>query len=278
MPLIYCIALIFLPYLYDLFINLYLPTLFFLALSSIFWFVLIKKHYGLSLFILLLLVLTRDEAMIITMSLVIIFLLKKQKEIRRRYFSGFILGVLIVSILGLLLTTYATRSNTNLHKMSGPFFSVLRMPLFLIRNLTGFEHWVDTYRTLEPYTHEPLIRWDVPSCIRRISRIRQFGIYQWNPRNIINTFWLILSVFGTGPTIILFFLKRKKIKEIVESSLSYMVIFTYSCLIMILSPSLGPPGIRYYINAWPLFFLLLPILIKQIIGIHKLDHACPIIS
>ncbi|MDP2913975.1 MAG: hypothetical protein Q8O91_00825 [Candidatus Aminicenantes bacterium] len=40
-----CLGFIFLPYLFILFHDLYLQTLFFLALSTVFWYIILKKQY-----------------------------------------------------------------------------------------------------------------------------------------------------------------------------------------------------------------------------------------
>lgn len=105
-------ALIFLPYLYVLHYEIYIQSLFFIALSSIYWLLVMKKRYLLSLTLLFLLFLTRDDTIIISLSFILIILLKKQRDLSKRTSYFFIAAIIAMAILGFSITTYLTRTNT----------------------------------------------------------------------------------------------------------------------------------------------------------------------
>jgi hypothetical protein len=263
-----CFGFVFLPYLFVLFHDLYLQTLFFLALSAVFWYLILKKRYLAGVSLLFLMGLTRDETVIIAAAFIVVILLKKQKDLTTKpawLFSG---AVLLTTGFGAFLTSFLTRSNTNLNKLSQLLFSVLRLPLFLFENLTGLQHWLDTYKVLPDYTHPPMFVFDLPAWFQKFSAIKQAGIYEWNLILPATLILLILSAFGTGPTILYFFWKKTKFKEL-RGSLALNAMLLFGCLIFVLSPALGPPVIRYFVNAWPLFFLVMPVLLKTLWTVDK---------
>jgi hypothetical protein len=190
---------------------------------------------------------------------------KGPKE-REHYF--YIIATIIVGGLSVAIIAYNTRTNVNMHHIPDLLFLILRMPLFLMRNFTGFEHWVDTYQSLPFYTHQPLVVFEAPRWISSISSIRQIGIYEWNFVNITRTMKLILSLFGTAPTILFYFIRRKR-SELISSSLPFNTILFSGCMLFILAPCLGPASYRYYINAWPVFFLIVPFLLDRV---RKVDR------
>jgi len=263
-----CFGFVFLPYLFILFHDLYVQTLFFLALSAVFWLLILKKRYLAGVSLLFLMGLTRDETVIIAAAFLAVILLKKQRDLTKRPAFLFSAAVLLTTAGGVFLTSFLTRSNTNINKLSQFLFSVLRLPLFLFTNLTGLQHWLDTYKVLPDYTHPPMVVFDLPAWFQKFSAIKQAGIYEWNLILPATLLLLILSAFGTGPTILYFFWKKTKFKEL-RGSLALNAMLLFGCLIFVLSPALGPPVLRYFVNAWPLFFLVMPVLLKTLWTVDK---------
>lgn len=258
-----CFGFVFLPYLFILFHDLYLQTLFFLALSAVFWVLILKKKYLAGMILLLPMSLTRDETIIIVAAFLAVILLKKQKDLARTPAFLFSAALLTTTGGGAVLTSLLTQANTNINKMSQLLFSVLRLPLFFFENLTGLQHWLDTYKALPTYTHPPLVVFDLPSWFQKFSIIKQAGVYEWSLILPATLVLLLLSAFGTGPTILYFFWKKTRFKELGDS-LALNVMLLSGGLIFVLSPALGPPVIRYFVNAWPLFFLVMPVLLKNL--------------
>jgi hypothetical protein len=261
--LLACLGFIFLPYLFILFHDLYIQTLFFLALSAVFWRLILKKQYLAGVILLFLMSLTRDEAVVVVLAFLAVILLKKQRDLDRKPSLIFSAAILASTGGGAVLTTLLTQTNTNLNRLSQLLFTVMRVPLFLFENLTGLQHWLSTYQNLPYYTHPPLWVIDLPSWIQKISVIKQAGIYEWNLILPATLILLILSAFGTGPTILYFLWKRTKFKEL-KGSLALNAMLLYGGAIFVLSPALGPPVIRYFVNAWPLFFLVMPVLVRKL--------------
>ena len=263
-----CLAFIFLPYLFILFHDLYLQTLFFLALSAVFWRLILKKRYLAGVILLFLMSLTRDEAVVVVLAFLAVILLKKQKDLGRKPALIFSTAVLTAAGSGAVLTTLLTQTNTNLNRLSQFLFTLIRVPLFLFENLTGFQHWLDTYKILPDYTHAPMVVFDLPAWVQKYSAIKQAGIYEWNILLPVTLALLILSAFGTGPTILFFLWKKTKFNEL-RDSLALNAMLVFGSLIFIMSPTLGPPVIRYFANAWPAFFLVMPVLLRKLWAAHR---------
>jgi len=263
-----CFGFVFLPYLFILFHDLYIQTLFFLALSAIFWLLILKKKYLAGVILLFPMSLTRDETVIIVAAFLAVILLKKQKDLARTPAFLFSAALLTTTGGGAVLSSLLTQGNTNINKMSQFMFSVLRLPLFFFENLTGLQHWLDTYKALPTYTHPPLVVFDMPSWSQKFSIIKQAGIYEWNLIIPAILALMLLSAFGTGPTILYFLWKKTRFREL-RDSLALNVMLLSGGLIFFLSIALGPPAIRYFVNAWPLFFLVMPVLLKNLWNSEK---------
>lgn len=269
--LILCIALIFLPYLFLFYHDLYLPTLFFNALTCIYWFLIIRKRYLFSLFLLFVLYFVREESIIIALSFILAMLVKifNSPEERKKYFV-YILGTVLMIFLGWSIITYITRNNNNMERLPNLIYLIAKIPLYTMRNFLGFEHWVDVYKNLPSYTHPPILTLKLPLWICKISGIKQFGIYQWNFNNVINTLFFNLSSFGTGSTIMIYFFRKHGFKSLVKKShFTFTMILLYGCLQFILSSLISFPQLRFYFNAWPMFFLIMPLFLKQIYLVNK---------
>jgi hypothetical protein len=263
-----CFGFVFLPYLFVLFHDLYLQTLFFLALSAVFWYLILKKRYLAGVLLLFLMSLTRDETVVIAAAFLAVILLKKQRDLEKTRSLLFSAAILMTTGAGAVLTSLLTRSNTNINRLSQFLFTAIRVPLFLFENLTGLQHWLDTYKVLPDYIHPPLVVFDLPAWVQKFSAIQQAGIYEWNLILPATLILLLLSAFGTGPTILYFLWKKTKFKEL-RGSLALNAMLLFGCLIFVLSPALGPPVIRYFVNAWPLFFLVMPVLLKTLWTVDK---------
>lgn len=263
LSLVASIGIIFLPFIFIVYKELYVQTLFFVSLSSLYWFLLIYKRYLLTFFILLLLLLTHDASIIILFSLMSALLINiiRHPNIRKYYF--YFVATIIIGILSSIIIASNMQTNIDIHRLPPLAFYFLRLPFWGIRNLTGLQLWVDTYKKLYFYTHEPLIIFNAPGWLSSISLIKQLGIYDWSFINVNLTLLYIFSIFGTGPTILLYYFKHKNFKINVQPVVFNTILFS-GCASFILGPFLGLPMPRYYCYAWPVFFLILPILLREI--------------
>jgi len=262
-PILLCIVLIFIPSIFLLYNNLYRPNLFFTAISSIYWYFLIRKKHLMSLLILFLLFLTRKESMVIAFIFILALLIELLMRANKKALS-YIFGTLAVWGLGYAIVSYLTRHNVNMHHMGTLFFLAFKFICGVVLSLTGFSHWVDTYQVLPYYTHTPWIVWDSPQWIRSISHIRQFGIYEWSIMSILRPLLFLVSLFGTGPAILLYFIKQNSLKGLIKTgSLAFNTILLYGIAMFILAPCIGP-SFRFYLNAWPVFFLIMPFFLRQV--------------
>lgn|GEM_PF-2974219 len=268
LPLGAAFGFVFLPYLFILFHDLYLQTLFFLALSALFWLLILRKKYLAAVPLLFLMSLTRDEAVLIALVFLAVLLFRRPKDMSPRSAALFSAAVVAATGLGAFLTSFLTRANTNINRMSQMLFSALRLPLFLFENLTGLQHWLDTYKVLPDYTHPPMVAFDLPAWVQKFSAIRQFGFYEWNPVLPAWLVLLVLSAFGTGPTIVFCLWKRTKFRSL-RGSLALSAMLLFGALVFVISPALGPPVLRYFANAWPLFFLVMPALLRPLWDVDR---------
>lgn len=68
----------------------------------------------------------------------------------------------------------------------------------------------------------------------------------------------------------------------IKGSLAINVMLLFGCILFVMAPSVGPPRFRYYINAWPAFFLVMPIFLKKIQNSNKSEYmriiACHLLA
>ncbi|UCC95704.1 MAG: hypothetical protein JSW40_02875 [Candidatus Omnitrophota bacterium] len=271
-PLSASIAFIYLPYLFYLYRSLYLPAIFFLCLTSLYWFLLLHRRYWISLLVLFLLLLAREEALVISVSFLLASIIHVAKNLRDRKWYIYISTAIIIIILSQIIMGNISASSMNTHNIPAVFSFFLRIPAYFFRNFLGLLHWVDTFPRKLGYVDEPILIFEAPHWLKAISSIKQWGIYKWDANCLIRTYIITLSVFGTGPIVVLFFLKRIG-RKIIGKSVPINTILFSGCILFILSPVMGLDMIRYYVTAWPLFFILLPFLLKQIRNVDNAVYA-----
>lgn len=262
-PLVASVALIFLPSVFILYHNCYNQTLFFISLTALYCLFLIRKRYFMSLLVIFLMLLTRDEAIIILLSFILVVSINVFRGLNKKWYYLYAITGVAVGISSWCVIAYNTQGNVNIHHMPVAFCFIMRTPAFLMRNLTGFMYWVDTYKNLPQYPNSPLLVLEAPVWLMRISAIRQIGIYDWNPSCVTRTFLIILSVFGTAPTMLLYLLKKKGFRN-VTGSLAFGTILISGCLLFILAVVAGFTDLRYYNVAWPVFFFIIPLFLNHI--------------
>lgn len=262
------VTLIFMPYLFSLFHDCYIQTLFFLSLASVYFFLLIRKKYFLSILMLAILLLTRDEALIYFIAFMILTIMKIIRDPKKAQNAFYLAMTGALGIFCQVFIAISTRANTNLHHLPHFLASLLRIPLFYVRNFTGLSFWFDTYNKLPEYTHSPLWSMDAPKLVQKISVIKKMGIYEWDIMPLILTLLSMASVFGIGSLLWYYIVKKKaNIKNLY--SLAFGTIFFSGSFLFLLAPGSGPAAIRYYICAWPLFFLIMPLFFVQIKQLDK---------
>jgi len=269
-PLFHGICFLFAPMLLFAFENCYIQDLFYFSLLSVYFWLLIKERYIFSLLLLCFLFLTREVTIILAISSIIAGLIKMKTSNKQEHAISFILPTFLVSAATMGLLAYLTRNNTNMHNMSNTLFTLFRAPLFLIRNLTGIKHWVDGYASLPlcGYTHEPIFVVAAPGFIKSVSNISQIGIYEWAFADVLVTIFSMLTLFSIGPAIIFYFVRHKKI-GLFARPYWFIVAYIYGLISFLLTPSMGPAGWRYLAYSWPLFWLILPFLIKEAYDHHN---------
>jgi hypothetical protein len=263
-PLSLSIALIFLPYLFAMHHGLYNQIIFFAFLSSAYWFLLVRRKYVVSFLLLFLLFLTRDEAIVIAFSFIAATLIALRRNPEKTTYVVYIAAAILVTLLGLGVTAYITRFNTNIFGLTTPFYLVLKIPYHFVRNFLGFQIWLDPFRTHQLLQGDPLIAFEIPRWMGSISSITEIGIYAWNGKRILSTLLIPLSIFGTGPTIMLFFLCKKKL-TILENQLAFNAILFYGCTVFVLAPFIGTLMFKLWTNAWPVFFFGIPLLLQTVL-------------
>jgi hypothetical protein len=262
LTLVSIIAVIFSPILFRLYRDLYLQPLFFCFLSSIYWFLLLYKKYLFSIFLLLLMLFTRDESIIILFSFIAALTIcaLKGKKVVCYYYIMLTISILAFSwvIIGNL-----TKNNVNIHHLPNFLFQTLRIPMYSFENITGLRHWLSTYSNSPDYTHPPFFVFDAPSWIRNNSLITKIGIYEFDKTIPLQTILILLSTFGTAPAIIFYFLKNRIIR-IRENAIFFNTIMFSGLSLFVLSLGLSSSGWRYCINSWPVFLITFPILLNEI--------------
>ncbi|MGD1101907.1 MAG: hypothetical protein ABSA59_07545 [Terriglobia bacterium] len=167
------------------------------------------------------------------------------------------LGVVIVAALGMGVTTAAVHAALpNKHGVSTVEMYVLKVPYAFCYNFLGLVFWTDTNASTINCAPRSII-----NVAGHLGSIRQVGFCGFRPRLILETLAVFLVPFGVEPAI-LARLVREHWRALPKYGYVFQTAFGYGATCLVLAPVTGPGPARYFLYAWPLYWLALPELLK----------------
>ncbi len=225
----------------------YIPDLFHVALISLFFLLLLKERIGWSLIVLLIAFLARENTLVLCLLGAGVGYLRRHKLL----FWG-CLGVLFLGVVSTSL--FAKLGQPNIHKIPDFLYLAAKVPYNFLGNVLGIVVWSDVRTDVG----EPIIKWLLPTYLR-IGADKEVGVLlRWQMP--LNTFVLLLTLFGIGPLLLIRFLRRWR-ELFVELPLAIQLAFLYGLVSWLLGPVLGNWVERLIGYGWPVFWIALPYLI-----------------
>ncbi|MHA1686995.1 MAG: hypothetical protein ACTSYD_11425 [Candidatus Heimdallarchaeaceae archaeon] len=256
-PPVIGVAIVFTPFLLHLFRDYYLPDLFHASLLGLFLILLMNQKLWASLLILLLLHLTRESTILLSLCIVLVSLYKSQ----RRY----AIAVFVITAIGMVFTSIATRlGQPNIHEINALLYMLFKIPFNFSKNILGVQLWTNTLalRCSESFPHDPIFTVSIPSWLR-LGSIRAIGIYDFNPLRPLKTLQLLLTLFGIAPTLVIFSLKKVRKQILINNSVWFLVALMYGLVSFFVGTSLGTSVRRLIGYGWPAFWLVTPVLMVR---------------
>jgi len=251
------VAIVFTPFLLHLFRDYYLPDLFHASLLGLFLILLMNQKLLVSLLILLLLHLTRESTILLSLCIVLVSLYKSQ----RRY----AIAVFAITAIGMFFTSIATRlGQPNIHEINTFLYMLFKIPFNFSKNILGVQLWTNTLalRCSESFPHDPIFTVSIPSWLR-LGSIRAIGIYDFNPLRPLKTLQLLLTLFGIAPTLVIFSLKKVRKQILINNSVWFLVALMYGLVSFFVGTSLGTSVRRLIGYGWPAFWVVTPVLMVR---------------
>jgi hypothetical protein len=234
------------PFLLSAFILYYFPDLMHAALVGVFFLLYRNKHYWWGLPVLLALVLTRESTALLTLAILYVALKN------RRYADG--AAALAVTALGFLLVGFLTGPSANRHALSTLAYLPGKVLFNFSRNVLGFPLWTNTLGDCEPLHKIAVPGW-LPS-----GSIHTVGVCAFNPLFPLRTFAVMLTIFGTAPTILAWKLHRARHEGGSPLSPWILLALVYGLVSFLAGPVLGAQVGRLCGYGWPAFWLAMPAL------------------
>ena len=201
--------------------------------------------------ILFLLHLTRESTILLSVWLALI-------SLRRRAWA-LALSIVAVAVVGTGVTSTAVHAALpNKHGVNILEMYVLKVLYAFCHNLLGLVFWTDTNAS----TINCVPRW-VASVAGRLGSIRQVGFCGFQPGLILGTLAAFLGPFGVEPAI-LARLVRESWRTLPKQGYVFQAAFGYGAICLVLAPLIGTDPARYFLYAWPLYWLALPQLLTGV--------------
>jgi hypothetical protein len=243
--------LLFNPFLIRSFNEAVLPDLFFAALLGLFFIFMYYSYLWPSLVMLLLLYLTRDNALFLCLAL-----------IAGAWYQGrlkWAVGAALVWPMAMVILSMVTSGTggDNLYKISNKFYLILKVPKNLLYNVGGILIW----NNIHPTVGIPFIKIAIPAWLP-LGALHTIGICAWQPTIPLRTITLVLTTFGVLPSLLAFILTRN-FPMVQGISLWMLVALLFGCSSFFVGVMVSLDIGRQIGYAWPAFWLAAPMLLQQ---------------
>lgn len=251
------VLLVFSPYLLQIFRNYYITELMYGTVVAAFFFLLSRDRKWWALGVLVLVLLTRQEGMVLAGFVVLVALLKRER--------AFALGAAVASVLGLVARSMMSAGASNVHQLNDALYTVLHLPYYLADNYLGVRLWTDSLAI----RCNPAWTVPVPSWIH-LGTIHAVGGCPFEPALPLTTAIDWLAIFGIAPTLLVVYLwkGRRQRRAALATPMWILIAVAYGFALLLLLNnetviSGGEWGARQFAKAWPAFWLGAPAILAS---------------
>ncbi len=250
------IPLFLLPYFPSALNEIFLPDIFYIFLTALFFLFLFYKKEALSLIILFSLFLARESTIILALILIILSWLHSKK----------LLAIATLCVIGISFFITGSISNIgqpDIHGLSGPVYIVFKFAYNFMVNVFGARFWVNTYHTCEP-----IFKFFLPHA-KLFGNIREAGFCGFDFSLPINTLVTLLTIFGIAP-LIFFYVFKTRLKDVFKDFPFWILVaVVYGVAHYFLGIVAGTGVWRIVGYSWPAFLLTTPIFTRKFFNINK---------
>ncbi len=250
------IPFLFLPYFLEMTREFFLPDIFYISLTALFFLFLFLRKEGLSLIVLFFLFLTRELAILPALILIGTSWFRSKRLLA--------VTALIVTLVSIYTSgAVGAMGEPNIHNLSTPVYMVLKLSYNFLANGLGIRLWVNTYDFCEP-----VFRVALPP-LKSLGSLKEAGLCGFDPSFPIGTIVILLTVFGILP-LLLFRALRGKYPQILKDAPFWLLIaLVYGLLQYIVGIPAGTGVGRIVGYGWPAFLLAAPFLVSRFFKMDK---------
>jgi hypothetical protein len=226
----------------------YLPDLFHMALTALFFLCLLKERVGWGLVVLWIAFTARESTVLLCVVCLVVGWWRRERTLA--------LGSLAVIFLGTAATApFVKLGQPNLHHLPDILYLPLKLAWNFLVNIFGVKIWSD----VRAEVGTPIVTWQLPVWLH-IGTDRVVGLCL-NWKHPANTLITLATLFGVGPVLMARFLRNWRTAQALPTPL--LIIGSYGLIAFILGTSLGDWTERLIGYGWPLFWIILPYLWRQ---------------
>ena len=239
----------------------YLPDLFSAGLTGMFFYFLYRSFFWPSLVSLLLVYLTRENAIFLCLSLAGVALYK--------YRLRWAIAGTLVLVAGIVITSIAGRHGLpQPYQMNFLLYLALKIPKGFLYNVGGILIWTNVYPDVgTPYWLITLPGW-LP-----LGKLNTLGITPMQPLVSLNTIMILLTTFGVAPSLLALQLAKHWKQIFSDNQLWLQVAIIYGVSSFLIGIAVSYDVFRLIGYAWPAFWLALPALLLRYSNLNRSSLA-----
>jgi len=239
------------PFLIRSFSLVFLPDLFSAGLTGLFFYLLYRSFFWLNLVVLLLVYLTRENAIFLCLSLAAVGLYK--------YRVRWAVAGSVVLVAGILITSLAGRHGLpQEYNMNFLLYLALKVPKNFLYNIFGILIWTNVY----PDVGHPYLLIALPAWLP-LGKLHTIGITPMQPLVSLNTIMLLLTTFGVAPSLLGLELAKHWKQILSENQFWLQVAIIYGVSSFLIGIAVSYDVLRLVGYAWPVFWLAVPALLLR---------------
>jgi hypothetical protein len=245
------IPLLLTPFLIRAFSLVFLPDLLSAGLTGLFFYLLYRDYFWPSLVVLLLVYLTRENAIFLCLSLAAVGLYK--------YRLRWAVAGSVVLVAGMVITSMAARHGLpQEYNMNFLLYLALKVPKNFLYNVLGILIWTNVY----PDVGHPYLLIALPTWLP-LGKLHTIGLTPMQPLVPLNTLMLLLTTFGVAPSLLGLELGKHWKQILAENPFWLQVAIIYGVSSFLIGVAVSYDVTRLIGYAFPVFWLAVPALLLR---------------
>ena len=224
----------------------YLPDLFHMAITSIFFLLLLQEKNRLALLVLFIGFLTRENTLLLCLFTAFLGWMRNDKLLFRGAFGVLFAGTLTTGF-------FVKMGQPNPHHLPDFLYLLGKIPYYFMFNLLGMRIWSN----VRPDEGVPFLTWHRPDWLN-IGADDVVGLCSPDWKFPIFSLLIWLTVYGIGP--LLLFYAVRQIRKLEALPFSVHLALAYGLFSFAIGPLLGDWVVRLVGYSWPAFWIALPVL------------------